>query len=151
VEVGDNVEVTVWNLVGEIVGDTVAVVVENTVKEGNELGEFLSGLQPIVACNKMIARKMASPIFIAIFHEKIGAQLSVCFDRIGIIPCKTAKLQIFLRILCLKAQRLAAQPLGHVRFVAIILTGILKSQSSVLTMSLGQVGCGRGLGGRKSC
>jgi hypothetical protein len=44
------------------------------------------------------------------------------------------------------AQRLAAQPLGHVRFMAIILTGILKSHSGVLSLSLGQVGCSRGLG-----
>jgi hypothetical protein len=45
-----------------------------------------------------------------------------------------------------KAQRLAAQPLGHMRFVDTILTGNLKPQSSVLSLSLGQVGCSRVLG-----
>jgi ABC-type spermidine/putrescine transport system permease subunit I len=49
--------------------------------------------------------------------------------------------------LVLAAQRLAAQPLGRFRYVVTILAGILKSQSSVLTLSLGQVGCSRGLGG----
>jgi hypothetical protein len=44
------------------------------------------------------------------------------------------------------AQRLAAQPLGRVRYVVTILAGILKSQSGVLSLSLGQVGCSRGLG-----
>jgi hypothetical protein len=44
------------------------------------------------------------------------------------------------------AQRLAAQPLGHLRYLVTILTGILKSQSGVLTLSLGQVGCSRVLG-----
>jgi len=39
-----------------------------------------------------------------------------------------------------EAQRLAAQPLGHVRFVVSILTENLKSQFSVLSLSLGQVG-----------
>jgi hypothetical protein len=38
------------------------------------------------------------------------------------------------------AQRLAAQPLGRVRYLGTILAGILKSQFSVLTLSLGQVG-----------
>jgi hypothetical protein len=41
------------------------------------------------------------------------------------------------------AQRLAAQPLGHIRLVVTILAGNLKSQSSVLSLSLGQVGCSR--------
>jgi hypothetical protein len=45
-----------------------------------------------------------------------------------------------------KAQRLAAQPLGRFRYVVTILSGILKSQSSVLSLSLGQVGCSRVLG-----
>jgi hypothetical protein len=44
------------------------------------------------------------------------------------------------------AQRLAAQPLGHFRFVVTILAGFLKSHSSVFPLSLGQVGCSRGLG-----
>jgi len=39
-----------------------------------------------------------------------------------------------------EAQRLAAQALGHVLFAITILTGILKSQFSVLSLSLGQVG-----------
>jgi hypothetical protein len=45
------------------------------------------------------------------------------------------------------AQRLAAQPLGYVRLVVTILAGILKSHFSVLSLSLGQVGCSRVLGG----
>jgi hypothetical protein len=45
-----------------------------------------------------------------------------------------------------KAQRLAAQPLGRFRFLVTILTGKRKSQFSVLSLSLGQVGCSRGLG-----
>jgi hypothetical protein len=45
-----------------------------------------------------------------------------------------------------KAQRLAAQPLGHFRYLVTILTGNLKSQSIVLSLSLGHVGCSRGLG-----
>jgi hypothetical protein len=48
--------------------------------------------------------------------------------------------------LVLAAQRLAAQPLGRFRSPMTILTGNLKSQSSVLSLSLGQVGCSRGLG-----
>jgi hypothetical protein len=44
------------------------------------------------------------------------------------------------------AQRLAAQPLGRLRFVVIILAGNLKSQFGVLSLSLGQVGCSRLLG-----
>jgi hypothetical protein len=38
------------------------------------------------------------------------------------------------------AQRLAAQPLGRNRFVVAILAGIPKLLSSVLSLSLGQVG-----------
>jgi hypothetical protein len=38
----------------------------------------------------------------------------------------------------LQAQRLAAQPLGRLRYLVTILAGILKSQSSVLSLSLGQ-------------
>jgi hypothetical protein len=38
----------------------------------------------------------------------------------------------------LQAQRLAAQPLGRFRFVVTILAGIPQSQSSVLSLSLGQ-------------
>jgi hypothetical protein len=38
------------------------------------------------------------------------------------------------------AQRLVAQALGRFRCVVTILTGILKSQSSVFSLSLGQVG-----------
>jgi hypothetical protein len=38
----------------------------------------------------------------------------------------------------IEAQRLADQPLGHFRFVATILAGILKSQFSVFSLSLGQ-------------
>jgi hypothetical protein len=45
------------------------------------------------------------------------------------------------------AQRLAAQPLGRFRFVITILAGILKSHFNVHSLSLGQVGCSRGLGG----
>jgi hypothetical protein len=44
------------------------------------------------------------------------------------------------------AQRLAAQPLGRFRFVVTILAGNLQSHFSVLSLSLGQVGCSRGLG-----
>jgi hypothetical protein len=40
----------------------------------------------------------------------------------------------------LAAQRLAAQPLGRFCDVVTILAGNQKSQSSVLTLSLGQVG-----------
>jgi hypothetical protein len=49
-------------------------------------------------------------------------------------------------VMVLKAQRLAAQPLGRIRYVVTILAGILKTQSIVLSLSLGQVGCSRGLG-----
>jgi hypothetical protein len=45
-----------------------------------------------------------------------------------------------------QAQRLAAQPLGRFRVVGTILTEILKSHFSVLSLSLGQVGCSRVLG-----
>jgi hypothetical protein len=45
------------------------------------------------------------------------------------------------------AQRLAAQPLGRFRHLVTILAGNLKSQFSVLSLSLGQVGCSRVLGG----
>jgi hypothetical protein len=45
-----------------------------------------------------------------------------------------------------EAQRLAAQPLGRFRFVITILAGILKSHFSVHSLSVGQVGCSRGLG-----
>jgi hypothetical protein len=45
-----------------------------------------------------------------------------------------------------KAQRLAAQPLGRVRYVVTILAGNPKSQFGVLSLSLGQVGCSRVLG-----
>jgi hypothetical protein len=48
-------------------------------------------------------------------------------------------------IIC-QAQRLAAQPLGHFRFVVTIFTGNLQSQYTVLSLSLGQVGCSRVLG-----
>jgi hypothetical protein len=44
------------------------------------------------------------------------------------------------------AQRQAAQPLGRFRYVVTILAGILQSHSSVLSLSLGQVGCSRVLG-----
>jgi hypothetical protein len=53
---------------------------------------------------------------------------------------------MFLDYFGREAQRLAAQPLGRARFLVTILAGILKSQSSVLSLSLGQVGCSRGLG-----
>jgi hypothetical protein len=46
-----------------------------------------------------------------------------------------------------KAQRLAAQPLGHFRNLVTILAGNPKSQSSIHSLSLGQVGCSRVLGG----
>jgi hypothetical protein len=46
----------------------------------------------------------------------------------------------------LAAQRLAAQPPGRFRFVAIILAGFLQLHSSVFSLSLGQVGCSRVLG-----
>ena len=45
------------------------------------------------------------------------------------------------------AQRLAAQPLGHFRFSVTILAGILKLQLNVFSLSVGQVGCSRVLGG----
>jgi hypothetical protein len=38
----------------------------------------------------------------------------------------------------LQAQRLAAQPLGRLRYLGTILAGILKPQSSVPSLSLGQ-------------
>jgi hypothetical protein len=44
------------------------------------------------------------------------------------------------------AQRLAAQPLGRFRYLVTILAGNPESQSSVLSLSLGQVGCSRVLG-----
>jgi hypothetical protein len=44
------------------------------------------------------------------------------------------------------AQRLAAQPLGRIRYVVTILAGILKMHSNVFSLSLGQVGCSRVLG-----
>jgi len=40
----------------------------------------------------------------------------------------------------LAAQRLAAQPLGRLRYVVIILAGNNKSKLSVFSLSLGQVG-----------
>jgi hypothetical protein len=46
----------------------------------------------------------------------------------------------------ISAQRLAAQPLGHIRYLVTILAGILKPYSNVLSLSLGQVGCSRVLG-----
>jgi len=46
-----------------------------------------------------------------------------------------------------EAQRLAAQPLGRFRYLITILAGFLKPQFSVLSLSLGQVSCSRGLGG----
>jgi hypothetical protein len=46
----------------------------------------------------------------------------------------------------LAAQRLAAQPLGHTRYIVTILAGFLKSHFGVHSLSLGQVGCSRGLG-----
>jgi hypothetical protein len=45
------------------------------------------------------------------------------------------------------AQRLAAQRLGRFRYVVTILAGNLKSQSSLLSLSLGQVSCSGVLGG----
>jgi hypothetical protein len=45
---------------------------------------------------------------------------------------------IFFEILV--AQRLAAQPLGHFRLLVTILAGNPKPVSSVLSLSLGQVG-----------
>jgi hypothetical protein len=47
----------------------------------------------------------------------------------------------------INAQRLAAQPLGRFRYVITILAGNLQSETGVLSLSLGQVGCSRGLGG----
>jgi hypothetical protein len=44
------------------------------------------------------------------------------------------------------AQRLAAQRLGRFRHVVTILAGNLKSQTSVLSLSLGQVSCSGVLG-----
>jgi hypothetical protein len=44
------------------------------------------------------------------------------------------------------AQRLVAQAHGRIRDVATILAGFLKSQSGVLSLSLGQVGWSRVLG-----
>jgi hypothetical protein len=44
------------------------------------------------------------------------------------------------------AQRLAAQLLGHLRFVFTILAGKLKPHIGVRSLSLGQVSCSRGLG-----
>jgi hypothetical protein len=44
------------------------------------------------------------------------------------------------------AQRLVAQVHGHFREVVTILAGNLKTQSIVLSLSLGQVGCSRVLG-----
>jgi hypothetical protein len=54
---------------------------------------------------------------------------------------------MFLDYFGREAQRLAAQPLGRFRFVITILAGILESHFSVHFLSLGQVGCSRGLGG----
>jgi hypothetical protein len=51
----------------------------------------------------------------------------------------------------LGTQRLAAQPLGRFRNQVIILAGNQQSQSSVLSLSLGQVGCSRVLGMFKEC
>jgi hypothetical protein len=51
-----------------------------------------------------------------------------------------------LKLRKLSAQRLAAQPLGHFRYLAIILADILKPHFSVHSLSLGQVGCSRVLG-----
>jgi hypothetical protein len=45
-----------------------------------------------------------------------------------------------------KAQRLAAQLLGRLRFAVTILTGKLKPHIGVRSLSLGQVSCSRVLG-----
>jgi hypothetical protein len=45
------------------------------------------------------------------------------------------------------AQRLAAQPPGHFRIAVTILAGFPQSHFSVRSLSLGQVGCSRVLGG----
>jgi hypothetical protein len=45
-----------------------------------------------------------------------------------------------------EAQRLAAQPPGRFRYPVTILTGILKPQFGIFSLSLGQVGCSRVLG-----
>jgi hypothetical protein len=47
-------------------------------------------------------------------------------------------------MLVFASQRLAAQALGHFRFVVIILTGNRKSQFNVFSLSVGQVACSRG-------
>jgi hypothetical protein len=52
----------------------------------------------------------------------------------------------FLKVVDRDAQRLAAQPLGHFRYVVTILAVNPKPQFIVLTLSLGQVGCSRVLG-----
>jgi hypothetical protein len=53
-------------------------------------------------------------------------------------------MQIAIRI---AAQRLAAQPPGRFRFLITILAVNYKSQFGVHSLSLGQVGCSRVLGG----
>jgi hypothetical protein len=54
---------------------------------------------------------------------------------------------MFLDYFGREAQRLAAQRLGHDRFVVTILTGNPKLHSNVFTLSLGQVCCSGVLGG----
>jgi hypothetical protein len=65
------------------------------------------------------------------------------------LPCHFASFS-FIDLGPVSAQRLAAQPLGHFRFVVTILAGFLNPQFSVFSLSLGQVGCSRGLGNLKT-
>jgi hypothetical protein len=51
-----------------------------------------------------------------------------------------------LEFITVRAQQLAAQPLGRVRFVVTILAGIIKPHFGAHSLSLGQVGCSRVLG-----
>jgi hypothetical protein len=52
----------------------------------------------------------------------------------------------FIDPIFISAQRLAAQPLGRIRYLITILAGKYKSNLYDFSRSLGQVGCSRVLG-----
>jgi hypothetical protein len=88
-----------------------------------------------------------SIIELFLFIELHCVQHSVQHKWIGRLFDYLLNISISISLLSNRmAQRLAAQPLGRVRYVAIILAGNPKPQFSVLSLSLGQVGCSRGLG-----
>jgi hypothetical protein len=55
-------------------------------------------------------------------------------------PKPSNNLKIYFDYIGREAQRLAAQPLGRLRYLAVILAGKYKSKLNVFMLSLGQVG-----------